>query len=63
VRDNEEIMVITTQGKSIKLSASEIRVMGRAASGVRILSIDKPDFVTGVDKIVQEEPAPSAEGN
>ena len=56
VRENEEIMVITTQGKSIKLSVSEIRVMGRAASGVRILSIDKPDFVTGVDKIVRDEP-------
>ena len=55
VRENEEIMVITTQGKSIKLSVSEIRVMGRAASGVRILTIDKPDFVTGADKIVKEE--------
>jgi DNA gyrase subunit A len=56
VREDEEIMVITTQGKSIKLSVSQIRVMGRAASGVRILTIDKPDFVTGVDKIVREEP-------
>jgi DNA gyrase subunit A len=55
VREDEEIMVITTQGKSIKLSVSEIRVMGRAASGVRILTIEKPDFVTGVDKIVREE--------
>jgi DNA gyrase subunit A len=56
VRETEEIMVITTQGKSIKVAASGIRVMGRAAGGVRVLSIDKPDFVTGVDKIVQEEP-------
>jgi hypothetical protein len=29
--------------------------MGRSAQGVRIFSIDKPDFVIGVDRIVQEE--------
>jgi len=55
VLDNEEIMCITSQGKSIKLKVSSIRVMGRSAQGVRILSIDKPDFVTGVDRIVKEE--------
>jgi DNA gyrase subunit A len=56
VQDNEEIMCITSQGKSIKLKVPDIRVMGRGAQGVRILSIDKPDFVTGVDRIVKEEP-------
>jgi len=29
--------------------------MGRAAQGVRILTIDKPDFVIGVDRIVKED--------
>jgi DNA gyrase subunit A len=55
VLDNEEIMCITSQGKSIKLKVASIRVMGRSAQGVKILSIDKPDFVIGVDRIVQEE--------
>jgi DNA gyrase subunit A len=55
VLDNEEIMCITTQGKSIKLKVDSIRVMGRSAQGVKILSIDKPDFVIGVDRIVQED--------
>ncbi|MDR1412122.1 MAG: DNA topoisomerase (ATP-hydrolyzing) subunit A [Spirochaetaceae bacterium] len=57
VLDNEEIMCITSQGKSIKLKVDSIRVMGRSAQGVRILSIDKPDFVIGVDRIVKEEEA------
>jgi DNA gyrase subunit A len=52
---DEEIMVITSQGKSIKLKADTIRVMGTAAQGVRILTIDKPDFVIGVDRIVAED--------
>jgi DNA gyrase subunit A len=55
VLDTEEIMCITSQGKSIKLKVSSIRVMGRSAQGVRILSINKPDFVMGVDRIVKEE--------
>jgi DNA gyrase subunit A len=53
VLDNEEIMCITSQGKSIKITVSSIRVMGRSAQGVRILSIEKPDFVIGVDRIVK----------
>jgi DNA gyrase subunit A len=55
VLENEEIMCITSQGKSIKLKVSSIRIMGRTAQGVKILSIDKPDFVIGVDRIVQED--------
>jgi DNA gyrase subunit A len=31
--------------------------MGRSAQGVRILSLDPPDFVIGLDRIVQEDPA------
>ena len=61
VLDKEEIMCITSQGKSIKLKVSSIRVMGRSAQGVRILSIDKPDFVIGVDRIVKEESAAKAD--
>jgi DNA gyrase subunit A len=55
VLDGEEIMCITSQGKSIKLKVASIRVMGRSAQGVKILSIDKPDFVIGVDRIVKNE--------
>jgi DNA gyrase subunit A len=57
VLDDEEIMCITSQAKSIKLKVSGVPVMGRSAQGVRILSIDKPDFVIGVDRIVREEAA------
>jgi DNA gyrase subunit A len=57
VLDNEDIMCITSQGKSIKLKVNEVRVMGRSAQGVRLLSIDKPDFVIGLDRIVKEAAA------
>ncbi|MDR0512047.1 MAG: DNA topoisomerase (ATP-hydrolyzing) subunit A, partial [Treponema sp.] len=38
VLEDEDIMCITSQGKSMKLKVDKIRVMGRSAQGVRILS-------------------------
>jgi DNA gyrase subunit A len=61
VLDDDDIMCITSQGKSIKLKVKEIRVMGRSAQGVRLLSIDKPDFVTGLDRIIKEDEAAGTE--
>ena len=55
VLENEEIMCITAQGKSIKLKVADIRIMGRSAQGVRILNIEQPDVVIGIDRIVQED--------
>jgi DNA gyrase subunit A len=55
VLEDEEIMCITSQGKSIKITVSSIRMMGRSARGVRIFTIDKPDSVIGVDRIVKDD--------
>jgi DNA gyrase subunit A len=61
VFDDDDIMCITSQGKSIKMKVDDVRVMGRAAQGVRLLSIDKPDFVIGLDRIVKEDEAAGEE--
>ena len=61
VFDDDDIMCITSQGKSIKMKVNDIRVMGRSAQGVRLLSIDKPDFVIGLDRIVKEDEAAAEE--
>lgn len=55
VQDGDMIMCLTSQGKSIKLEVNEINVMGRSAQGVRVVYIDKPDFVIGVERIAREE--------
>ena len=55
VADGDNIMCITSQGKSIKVDVDEISVMGRSAQGVRIVNIDRPDFVIGVDKVARDE--------
>ncbi len=55
VREEDEVMVITSAGKTIKLSVSSVRQMGKAAKGVRIVNIEPPDSVIGMDKIIQQQ--------
>jgi DNA gyrase subunit A len=45
---NDDVVCITSQGNSIKLRLKEIPVMGKAAMGVRMVNIERPDQVVGV---------------
>lgn len=56
VEDDSEIMIITQQGKLIRLEASEIRKTGRSAQGVRLIKTDASDQVTSASLV-----EPSAE--
>jgi DNA gyrase subunit A len=58
VEDEAEIMIITQQGKLIRLEASEIRKTGRSAQGVRLIKTDAGDKVTSaslVEAAAEEE--------
>jgi DNA gyrase subunit A len=55
--DTDEVVVITSQGKTLKIDAASVSVQGKGAKGVRVLNIDKPDFVIGLDRVAKEEDA------
>jgi DNA gyrase subunit A len=57
VLDSDDVVVITSQGKTLKMAADSVSIQGKGAKGVRILNIDKPDFVVGMDKVAKEEDA------
>jgi DNA gyrase subunit A len=57
VLDSDDVVVITSQGKTLKLPASTVSIQGKGAKGVRVLNIDRPDFVIGLDKVAREEEA------
>ncbi|HLM58142.1 MAG TPA: DNA gyrase subunit A [Pyrinomonadaceae bacterium] len=46
VEEESELMIITKQGKLIRIEANEIRKTGRAAAGVRLIKTDGGDKVT-----------------
>jgi DNA gyrase subunit A len=51
VDDESEIMIITQQGKLIRLEAGDIRKTGRSAQGVRLIKTDHEDMVTSASLI------------
>ena len=55
VADDDEIVCITGQGKTIRVQVSSINVMGRAAQGVKILDIESPDLLIGLDVVARED--------
>lgn len=57
VCDTEEVVCITSQGKTIRVKVDTISTMGRAAQGVRILNINKPDVLIGIDTVANEDDA------
>ncbi len=48
VHDDEELLVITEQGKIMRTPASQIRTIGRATQGVRLMDLESGDRVVSV---------------
>ncbi|HEX3253174.1 MAG TPA: DNA gyrase C-terminal beta-propeller domain-containing protein, partial [Pyrinomonadaceae bacterium] len=55
VDDESEIMIITQQGKLIRIEASDIRKTGRSAQGVRLIKTDQGDKVTSASLVEAAE--------
>ena len=55
VKDKDEVVCITGQGKTIRVHVNTISTMGRSAGGVRILDIAKPDLLIALDVVAEEE--------
>ncbi len=55
VNDDDSIIITTAMGQVIRMSLKNIRVMGRAAQGVRVVKLQSKDFVTDVVKVHDEE--------
>lgn len=55
VSEDEQIVVITSLGKTLRLDVATIPVLGKAAQGVKIVNIERPDFVIGLDQVAKED--------
>jgi len=55
VNEDDGIIITTAKGIIIRTSLKNIRVMGRAAQGVRIVKLQQGDYVTDLVKVVNEE--------
>ena len=54
VEDDDELMLVTQQGKIIRMVASDIRAISRNTQGVRLIEIDAEDSVVAVARLVEK---------
>jgi DNA gyrase subunit A len=55
VHDEDEFMLITQQGKILRTVARDIRTIGRATQGVRLIEIDADDRVVSLARLAEKE--------
>ncbi len=58
VREGDDILVVTTKGKIIRLHADEVTSQGRNTMGVRIIDIDADDQVGNLARVEAEQANP-----
>jgi len=55
VSEDDELLLITTNGKILRIKAKGISVQGRNTQGVRLLDTEEGDKVAGLAKVVERE--------
>ena len=55
VTDEDDLMIINKSGVAIRTGLDEIRVMGRATQGVRLINLKKNDEIAAIAKVEVEE--------
>ena len=56
VRDDDEIMVMTAEGKILRTKVDDVREISRNAQGVRLIDMGDNDRVIGVAKLAETTP-------
>ena len=55
VDDSNGLMIINKSGIAIRMAVENLRVMGRATQGVKLINIKDGDSIAAVAKVVHEE--------
>jgi DNA gyrase subunit A len=55
VTDDDDLMIINKSGIAIRMSVSQLRVMGRATQGVRLINLRPGDSIASITRIVSQK--------
>jgi DNA gyrase subunit A len=55
VHDDDELMVITQQGKILRMASRDIRTIGRATQGVRLIDIEGDDRTVSIARLAEKD--------
>jgi DNA gyrase subunit A len=57
VREDDDILVVTTKGKLIRFHAADVSSQGRNTWGVRVIDLEPDDRVGSIARVEAEQPA------
>jgi DNA gyrase subunit A len=55
VRDKDKLLVLTANGKGIRMKVRDIRLVGRVAQGVKLIDLQEGDKVASIAVLVDED--------
>jgi len=55
VTDDDDLMIINKSGITIRMAVADLRVMGRATQGVKLINIKNNDSIAAVAKVMHED--------
>ncbi|MCW5520813.1 DNA gyrase subunit A [Aureitalea sp. L0-47] len=55
VSDTDDLMIINKSGIAIRMAVEDLRVMGRATQGVRLIKVREDDAIAAVAKVMHDE--------
>jgi len=51
IKDSDELVCMTSHGKTLRIKASDINKQGTSASGITVVKVSEPDYLVGIDKV------------
>ncbi len=63
VTDDDNLMLVTTTGKIIRLRVADIRLIGRNTQGVRLIDVEPGERVVSLARLAEREEDETAEGS
>ena len=63
VKDEDEVMLITTGGQMVRTFVKDIRETGRNTQGVKLINLEEKDKLQAVAPVISEEKADADEGS
>ena len=61
VTDEDDLMIINKSGIAIRMAVEDLRVMGRATQGVKLINLKGSDSIAAVAKVMKEEEVEESE--
>jgi DNA gyrase subunit A len=55
VHEDDELMIISQQGMILRMRAGDVRAIGRATQGVRLIEMEEGDAVVAIAKLAEKE--------